>query len=93
MPDELWRWDAARLANAISRRDISCKEAVPATLDRLGAVNGVVNAVTVILADGALAAAEDADLRIRRGERVGPLHGIEPLSTSWRPPIVRQSPI
>jgi len=55
MGDELWRWDAARLAEAIRLGRISSREAVSATLERLAAVDRAVNAVTVVLAEEALA--------------------------------------
>ncbi|MBV8982149.1 MAG: amidase, partial [Acidimicrobiia bacterium] len=55
---------------------ISCREAVAACLKRLAAVNSAVNAVTVVLAEEALAAADEADRRIKRGEALGPLHGV-----------------
>jgi len=45
-------------------------------LDRLAAVNPALNAVTVLLADQALAAADRADAAVRRGEALGPLHGV-----------------
>src|SRR5213078_2684423 len=47
-----------------------------AVLDRLAAVNPALNAVTVLLADQALAAADRADAAVRRGEALGPLHGV-----------------
>ena len=39
-------------------------------------MNGAVNAVTVILAEEALAAADEADRKTKRGEALGPLHGV-----------------
>src|SRR5205085_8735493 len=45
---------------------------VQAHLDRIEATNGAVNAVTVTLADTALAAADEAD----RTPGSGPLHGV-----------------
>src|SRR5215469_6994116 len=76
MSDKLWRWDAARLAEAIRLGRISSREAVSASLERLAAVNGAVNAVTVVLADEALAAADQADRDLRSGKLFGPLHGV-----------------
>jgi amidase len=74
--DELWRWDAARLAEAIRLGRISSREAVAASLERLAAVNGAVNAVTVVLAEEALATADQADRDLRSGKLLGPLHGV-----------------
>ncbi len=76
MSDELWRWDAARLAEAIRLGRISSREAVSASLKRLDAVNGAVNAVTVILAEQALAMADQADRDVKRGGALGSLHGV-----------------
>jgi amidase len=76
MERELWRWDAVELAAAIRSRKISSREAVRSVLGRLDAVNPVINAVTVLLADQALAAADAADARVKRGEALGPLHGV-----------------
>jgi amidase len=76
MDRALWQWDAVELAAAIRTRKISSREAVQAVLQRLDAVNPVLNAVTVLLADQALAAAERADAAPKRGEPLGPLHGV-----------------
>jgi amidase len=76
MERELWRWDAVELAGAIRFRKISSREAVQSVLERLDAVNPAINAVTVVLADQALAAADAADAQVKRGEAVGPLHGV-----------------
>jgi amidase len=76
MSGELWRSDAVQLTEAIRHGRISCREAVSASLERLNAVNSAVNAVTVVLADEALAAADEADRKIKRGKAAGPLHGV-----------------
>jgi amidase len=76
MDTELWRWDAGALAAAIRTGRLSSREATRAVLGRLQAVNPKLNAVTVVLADAALAAADRADAAVRRGEPLGPLHGV-----------------
>ena len=76
MQEQLWQWDAADLAQAIRTRAISAREAVSAALDRLAAVNPRINAVVETLGDEALAAAREADEQVRRGEPLGPLHGV-----------------
>jgi amidase len=76
LPTQLWKWDAAALARAIRLGTISSREAVSACLERLAAVNPRINAVVVVLAEGALAAADAADAAIRRGEVLGALHGV-----------------
>ncbi len=75
-PAELWRWDAADLAAAIRAGSISSRDAVAAALARLDAVNARVNAVVDIQAERALAAADAADAARRRGDTLGPLHGV-----------------
>jgi amidase len=76
MERALWQWDAVELASAIRTRKISSREAVQSVLQRLDAVNPALNAVTVLLADQALAAADRADAALKRGEVLGPLHGV-----------------
>jgi amidase len=72
MADALWSKGAGELAELIRTRQVSSREVVQAHLDRIDAVNGAVNAVTVALADTALAAADEAD----RTPGSGPLHGV-----------------
>jgi amidase len=76
MDQQIWRWDAATVAAAIRTGTISSREATQAVLGRLEAVNPKLNAVTVVLAEAALAAADRADAARRRGEGTGPLHGV-----------------
>ncbi len=80
MSDEIWQWSAVRTATAISTGLISSREAVSAALERIEQVNPVVNALAEVLADDALAAAEDADARRLAGDPLGPLHGV-PVTT------------
>jgi amidase len=76
MTGPLWAWDAVDLAQAIRTRAVSAKEAVEAALERLSAVNHKINAVVQVLPGEALATAAAADAQVRRGEPVGPLHGV-----------------
>jgi amidase len=76
MERDLWRWDAVELAAAIRMRKVSSREAVQSVLERLEAVNPSINAVTVVLGEQALAAADAADAVVKRGEAVGLLHGV-----------------
>lgn len=73
---ELWRTGARELAEAIRAKQVSSREVVQAHLDRIAAVNPRVNAVTVVLADEALAAADAADAALAAGKPLGPLHGV-----------------
>ena len=80
LPTELWKWDAADLAQGIRTRAISAREATQACQDRLAAVNPSLNAVVLATAETALAEADAADQAVRRGEALGLLHGV-PLTT------------
>ena len=72
MADELWRQSATTLAELIRSKQTSCQEVVESHLGRIEAVNDTLNAITVVLADSALAAAAEADRR----EPTGRLHGV-----------------
>jgi amidase len=72
----LWQWSATNLAKAIREKRISSQEVIRAHLDRIEAVNHIVNAVTVVLEEDALRLAGEADKKIAAGEKVGPLHGV-----------------
>lgn len=71
-----WQLDATALAEAIRRGLLSARAALEAVLDRVGAVNPAVNALPLLLADQARAAADAADAAQRRGAALGPLHGV-----------------
>jgi amidase len=79
-PSELWRWDAAALANAIRSRKISSREATRAVLDRIAEVNPKINALAIVLEEEALVAAVAADAATKAGVDLGPLHGV-PVTT------------
>jgi len=76
----LWTWEAADLAAAIRKRDVSAHDAVSACVARMHDVNPRLNAVTVDLSEQALANARRADEALARGEPIGPLHGV-PVTT------------
>ena len=80
MTGPLWTWDAADLAAAIRRREVSAHEAVSACVARMHEVNPKLNAVTVDLSAQALAQAGRADEELARGHAIGPLHGV-PVTT------------
>src|SRR3981189_3032154 len=80
MSDELWRWDAVRMAQAIRTRTVSSKEVVAACLARLESVNPRMNAVVETLAAEALVLAERADGELVKGSVTGALHGV-PVTT------------
>jgi amidase len=72
----LWQWDAADLAALVRAGGASAREVVTSALERMDAVNPVLNAVVKPLHEEALAGADLADAALRRGDAVGPLHGV-----------------
>ncbi|MFO1311242.1 MAG: amidase family protein [Burkholderiales bacterium] len=80
MNGPLWTWDAADLAAAIRKREVSAREAVAACVERMHAVNPRLNAVVADLSEEALALASRADDAVARGDPLGPLHGV-PVTT------------
>ena len=75
MNDELWRWSATKIVDAIRAKEISSAEVVAASLDRLEQVQPVSNAFGEV-AEDAVARAKEADAAVARGESVGALHGV-----------------
>lgn len=80
LPSELWKWDAIDLAAGIRTKGISSREAVAACLGRIDAVNPKLNAVVLTLRESALAAADQADRAVARGDELSALHGV-PITT------------
>jgi amidase len=76
MGDELWRLGVTDLVSLVSNREVASREVLESFIARIQAINPTVNAVTVTLAESALAAAREADETLARGEANGPLHGI-----------------
>jgi amidase len=78
---------ATELAGLIHSRQISAREVMREHLEQISRVNPVVNAIVSKLPDDAcLARADDADQRLARGERVGPLHGL-PIAFKDNQPV------
>jgi amidase len=71
MKSELWGWSAVDLARGIATREISSRDAVQASIERITQVNPMLNAVVEVLEDEALQAADAADAAVRAGERWG----------------------
>ncbi len=76
MSNELWRKSATELAALIAKHDVTATEVVQAHLERIAAVNPVINAVPVTLTAEALRAAAAADAAVATGKTLGPLHGV-----------------
>ena len=72
MTEELWRRGAVELAGMIAEGSVSAREVVDAHLERIEAVNPHLNAIAVVLAEEARAAADAAD----SNPGSGPLHGV-----------------
>jgi amidase len=65
------------LAGLIRARKLSAREVMAAHLERIARVNPRVNAIVAKLDDDAcLALADEADRRLAKGDKVGPLHGL-----------------
>lgn len=77
---DLWRMSATELAQAIRSRRASSREVVESHLRRIDAVNPAINAVTVVLREQALEAAEAADRAVAGVDDLPPLHGV-PFTT------------
>lgn len=67
---------ATALAKAIRNREVSSEEVIDACLERLRAVNPLLNAVVQEVGDAAREQARAADAALARGELLGPLHGV-----------------
>jgi amidase len=76
MTDELCFLDAAELARRIARRELSAVEVMRAHLERIDRLNPSLNAIVTLDAEAGLAAAVRADEAVRRGDALGPLHGL-----------------
>ncbi|MEI2764776.1 MAG: Asp-tRNA(Asn)/Glu-tRNA(Gln) amidotransferase subunit GatA [Dermatophilaceae bacterium] len=76
MTEDLTRWSAAELAQALGRKQISAVEVTRAHLDRTAAVDAVVHSYLYVDADGALAQARDVDTRRAAGEDLPVLAGV-----------------
>jgi amidase len=75
MANELWRKSAHELAALIRGKQVSSREVVTSHLERIDAVNPRVNAITVTLAESALAAADRAD-KTEASQSQGAFHGV-----------------
>ena len=76
----LWQLSASEIAKAVRSRKLSATEVTKSHLDRLQAVNPVLNAVVQEFPEEALAAAQAVDDKIAKGEDPGPLCGV-PVTT------------
>lgn len=89
--------DAGTLSRRIAARELSCRELMQASLDRIAELNPVHNAIVSLRDPGALLAEADAhDAALARGEITGWMHGfpvaIKDLSDAEGLPTTRGSP-
>ena len=94
LPDD----GAATLAISLQRREVSCRELMQHTLDRVAALNGRWRALVSLRdADALLQEADSADAALRRGERRGWMHGfplaVKDLSDAQGLPTTFGSPL
>ena len=76
MSDELAYLSATELVAAYRNKHLSPLEATEASLARIAAHNGLLNAFCLIDGDSARAAARDSETRWAKGEPLGPLDGV-----------------
>ena len=67
---------AHEIAGLVARGELSARQLVEAHLERIEAVDPLVNAVVTRVPERALEWADEADARQARGEPLGPLHGL-----------------
>ena len=67
---------ATTLAELIRRRELSSVELTRHFIERIERLDGDINAVVVRRFERALKDAEAADLKLARGDEIGPLHGV-----------------
>src|SRR5471030_3109513 len=97
-PSPLCFMSGRELAGMIRAKKISARELMQAELEQIARVNPRVNAIVAKLDDAkCLALADEADRRMARGERTGPLHGLpwafKDLANAVGFPATQGSPI
>jgi aspartyl-tRNA(Asn)/glutamyl-tRNA(Gln) amidotransferase subunit A len=78
-PDELWRLSAAELSDGYQRARLDPVEVLDAVLARIDSINGPLNAIVTLDADGARAQAQASAARWRNGTARSALDGV-PIS-------------
>lgn len=73
---QLWRMSALELAEAIRSRQASSQEVIEAHLRRIETINPSINAVVIVMAEQALAAAKTADRALVGAADLPLLHGV-----------------
>src|SRR3569833_1228654 len=73
---DLTRLTSSEASELLASRTVSAVELTQACLDRIEKLNPVLNAFITVTGEQALAVARQRDEEIRRGKKLGPLHGI-----------------
>jgi amidase len=73
---DLHAWSAARVAAAIRDGRLRSRDHLDALLDRVAALDPPLNLVVTVDAERARREADAADAAVRRGDPLGPLHGV-----------------
>ena len=76
MAEDTARLPATELVTRFVAGDLSPVDATQACLDRIGQTNPALNAMNLVDADGALAAARQAEKRYRAGTPLSPIDGV-----------------
>ena len=74
--NEINRLSATEIASRIAGRSLSAVEVTEAALTRLNETEPALNAFAAVDRDGARRAAREADAAVKRGDLLGPLHGV-----------------
>ena len=75
-PTDLCFLSAGEIVAAVKKKKLSPVEIVDAVLARIEKINPRVNAYCTVVPEMAREAAKKAEVEVRRGEKVGPLHGV-----------------
>ena len=89
MPTELHPLDlpATAMAAGIRSGRVQAETVVAEAIARARAVSEPLNPFTLLREEQALAAAREADLAVKRGEAVGPLHGVPFAAKDMTPTV------
>ena len=74
--DELHRWPARTLADAVRSGRVRARDALEVSLDRIGRLDPALNAFVFVDAGRARAAADQVDAQVAAGTDPGPLAGV-----------------
>lgn len=76
MASQIWQLPATELASLIRQRQLSPVEVTAAVLDRIERLDGRLGAFCTPTPELARSMAEAAEAAVRRGDHLGPLHGV-----------------